>query len=192
MIRNALVHNARAGLVAAALLAVACNTAPNPVATKQVDDYTKAFAPSKASPLATAVEVNAPKLETDAEGIVRLTGTSEVRSIKVRALESKEWKNVSSIVVRAEPKLDGVKADALIAAVVNGVNAKSGNVQVYETTIAVELDDVKLPTLKANTERLTLFVHLCDSSSGALAAMAVNQGALNAIGTIRIGGDDMQ
>lgn len=181
---------ARAGLIALALLAVGCASSPSPIATRQVDDYSKGFAPSKASPLATAVELNAPKLETGADGVLHLTGEGDGRAIQARALDVKEWRDVRNLVVRPEPRLAGVKADALIAAVVKGVHAKSADVQIYGTTIAVEMSDVEIPALGAHADRMTLFVHLIDPNSSALAAVAGSGAALNSMGTIRIGGDD--
>jgi hypothetical protein len=191
MSRIATLSASIAGL-ALALLAAGCGTAPNPVATRHVDDYIGGFTPSTAGKLATAVELNAPKLWTGTDGVLHLTGTGDSRPISARALEVKDWKDIRDVVMRPEPKLPGVKAEQLIDAVVKGVTAKSASIAVYGTTIAVELSDVELPALSAHADLLTLFVHVYDPNSSTLAAAAANQGALNAIGTIRIGGSDVQ
>lgn len=182
----------RLGLLSFALLAAACGTAPSPLATRQVDDFIGGFTPSKATPLATAVELNAPKLWTGTDGVLHLSGPGDDRSIQARAFEVKDWKDIRSVVVRPEPRLSGVKADGLIDAVVKGVTAKSAVVEVFGTTIAVELSDVELPALAAHADRLTLFVHIYDPNSSTLAAVTANQAMMNSIGTLRIGGDDAQ
>jgi hypothetical protein len=131
-------------------------------ADSAVDGYAKVFAPSDPRQLG-AIELRAPKLETDDQGrTLNLSSGDEPRAVRLRLLDENDWQGAKRVSATAAPSTDSLDGETLLSSLRGGVLASSAEIRREAGKVTLRLHDVAFAPAAPTAEWLDVVVDFHD------------------------------